>query len=136
MGYDYDISYKKGRENVVTDALSRVKAGELLSLAVSSISTELMEQIQRSWENDPYLVNLMVQLQGQAELKSPYIWKDNQLIRRGRIVVGNDQDLQTRLIKIFHEKWFRWTFGNACNSKETLHCSLLERNGETCTAIH
>ena len=93
MGYDYDTSYKKVRENIVADALSRVKDGELLSLAVSSISIELIEQIQRSWENDPYLVNLILQLQGQAKVKSPYIWKDNQLIRRSRIVVGNVQGL-------------------------------------------
>ena len=48
MGYDYDISYKNGRENVVADALSRMNTGELLLLAVSSISVGLMEQIQKS----------------------------------------------------------------------------------------
>ena len=36
---------KKGKENMVADALSRVNARELLSLVVSSISARLMDQI-------------------------------------------------------------------------------------------
>ena len=48
MNYDYDITYKKGKENIVADALSRVNTGELLALAVSSISTEIMEEIRSS----------------------------------------------------------------------------------------
>ena len=103
MGYDYDISYKRGRENVVAYALSRMNIGELLSLAVSSISVGIMEQIQKSWETDPHLVNLIQQLKGQEKRDSPYSWKNDQLIRRGRLVVGSDRDLQIKLIKLFHE---------------------------------
>ena len=43
MGYDYDISYKKRKENIIADALLRVHTGELLVMAVSSVFTELME---------------------------------------------------------------------------------------------
>lgn len=45
MGYDYEISYKKGKENVVAIAFSRVQTGELMAIAISSISTELMQEI-------------------------------------------------------------------------------------------
>ena len=62
MGYDYDICYKKGKENLVADALSRVKAGELLVLAVSGISSDLMEEIQKSWDTDEELQQLISQL--------------------------------------------------------------------------
>ena len=98
MEYDYDISYKKGRDNVAADALSRIHSGELLALAVSSISTGLMEDIKKSWENDPKLAQLIAQLQGQELLHSLYNWKEGQLTRRGRLVVGDDKGLQTRII--------------------------------------
>ena len=77
MGYDYDICYKKGKENVVADALSRVNHGELLAMAVSSISGGLMEEIQKSWENDPQLTKVIGQLKEQNSNSSPYNWKDN-----------------------------------------------------------
>ena len=35
---------------------------------------------------------------------SPYSWTDNQLPRNGRLVVANDQNLQLKIIKLFHEK--------------------------------
>ena len=46
MGYDYEISYKKGRENVLADALSIVPLSELVLMAISAISSDLMTQIQ------------------------------------------------------------------------------------------
>ena len=103
MGYDYDICYKKGKENVVADALSRVNHGELLAMAISSISGGLMEEIQKSWENDPQLTKVIGQLKEQNSNSSPYNWKDNQLTRKGRLVVGKDLLLQTKLIQLFHE---------------------------------
>ncbi|GJR01060.1 putative mitochondrial protein [Tanacetum coccineum] len=40
LGYDYEIVYKKGSENVVADALSRIdSSGELLQISVSSVSS-------------------------------------------------------------------------------------------------
>ena len=36
MGYDYDICYKKRKENVAADALSKIHCSELLAMAVSS----------------------------------------------------------------------------------------------------
>ncbi|GKF34552.1 putative mitochondrial protein [Tanacetum coccineum] len=40
LGYDYEIIYKKGSENVVADALSRIdSSGELLQISISSVSS-------------------------------------------------------------------------------------------------
>ena len=63
MGYDYEISYKKRRENVVADALSRVPSSELVLIAVSTIFFDLMTQIQATWEIDVELQSLIHQLQ-------------------------------------------------------------------------
>ena len=50
MRYDYDICYKKGKDNIAADALSRIHSNELVALSVSSISSDLLNEIQESWE--------------------------------------------------------------------------------------
>ena len=48
MGYDYKIRYKKRKENIDVDALSRMHFGELVMMAISTISSDLMFEIQSS----------------------------------------------------------------------------------------
>ena len=103
MGYDYEINYKRGRENVVADALSRMNCSELMIMAISTISSDLMHQIQFTWDTDAELRELILQLQQQKSINSPYIWSQEQLTRRGRIVVGKDKQLQLRIISMFHD---------------------------------
>ena len=52
MSYDFDIVYRRGSENRAANALSRVSCLEILSLAISSISTELNHQIKESYIDD------------------------------------------------------------------------------------
>ena len=93
MGYDYEVCYKKGKENTVANALSRVQGYELMMIAVSNISSELMAEIQGSRKMRPHLFELIPQLQQGLKPKSPYIWIEGQLTRKGRIVVGQDEQL-------------------------------------------
>ena len=52
LGYDYDIEYKKGKENGGADALSRVV--EFNFLAISFPRVEWWEAIQREVEEDSF----------------------------------------------------------------------------------
>ena len=103
MGYDYEISYKKGKENLVADALSRLNSSELLTMAVSGISSDLMLEIQNSWEKDEELRELILKLQQPKPPASAYNWVNNQLTKKGRLVVRKNLELQLKLIKFFHE---------------------------------
>nr|GEV87650.1 hypothetical protein [Tanacetum cinerariifolium] len=81
LGYDYEIVYKKGSENVVADALSRMdSSGELL---------------QRS---DSYV------LSGVWDKGNTYSWTDGILKRKGKVVVRNDLELRKELVQHFHDK--------------------------------
>jgi len=55
MGFQYEIHYKSGAENKVADALSRVQGSEILLMAMSTIQSDLMHQIEQAWQQDPTL---------------------------------------------------------------------------------
>ncbi|GJR52082.1 retrotransposon-related protein [Tanacetum coccineum] len=74
LGYDYEISYKKGRENIIADAFLRVSGGtELNSLVLTSIASDLLQQVKDSWNNDPILQALIQQLKDKSYLRNNII---------------------------------------------------------------
>ena len=59
MGYDYEISYRKGSSNVVANALSRIPQVELQALTV--YTSGLLEKI-KHWLQATALIHLMHKL--------------------------------------------------------------------------
>ena len=52
LGYDCDIEYKQGRENLTADALSRIPSNEVYALTTFTISSNVMAEIRKSYEDD------------------------------------------------------------------------------------
>lgn len=63
LGYDYEIIYKKRRENVVVDALSHQFEDESTLLAISLPIPEWIEEAQKEWFSHPLLSQLINKLQ-------------------------------------------------------------------------
>ncbi|KAL4367918.1 hypothetical protein GQ457_05G016100 [Hibiscus cannabinus] len=60
MGYDYEVQYRKGINNIVADVLSRKPAVvECNSLTVSKVSTEVMARVEKTWQDDETLKKLI-----------------------------------------------------------------------------
>ena len=70
MGYDYEVSFRKGSHNTVADALSRKSQGSCY--AISTITGDLLQQVKHSWDNDPFLVHLIHKLTKFPDKPSKY----------------------------------------------------------------
>jgi hypothetical protein len=53
FGYDYEIIYKKGKDNVVADALFRKYEDEGSIFSLSFIVLEWLQAIRQEWLQDP-----------------------------------------------------------------------------------
>lgn len=100
MCYDYEISYKKGRDNVVANALSRIPEAEVLTLTLSSQHGALLDEIRSSWDRDSQLQAVIKKIE--AGQPSPFMWKHGLLLKNGKLVVGNDETLLLEILKTFH----------------------------------
>ena len=53
FGYDYEIIYKKGKDNVVADALSRKYEDEGSLFSLSFVVPDWLQAIRWEWLHDP-----------------------------------------------------------------------------------
>ncbi|KAF3960584.1 hypothetical protein CMV_014711 [Castanea mollissima] len=69
MGYDYEIEYKPGRENLAADALSRLH-GELI--AITCPQPTWLAKVHHEAHNDPLLITMREDLQKDTKSTSSY----------------------------------------------------------------
>nr|GEX10504.1 retrotransposon-related protein [Tanacetum cinerariifolium] len=122
LRFDYKVVYKKGKDSIVVDALSR-KEGvhECVSINVAIISTALYDKVKLTWETDDKLKDICVELQ-EGKTKKYYSWVNNQLLRKGKLVIGANEQLRQELLHYFHSG----SIGGHLGVKTTTHkiCSL------------
>lgn len=102
MHFDYEIRYKKGVDNSVADALSRVPEPMVHALSSFVIPLELITKIKASWDFDPFIQKLLTEKQQDPNSHPKFSWLNGELRRNERLVVGNDLHLKTQLLSIFH----------------------------------
>ena len=72
LGYDYEIIYKKGHENVVADALSCQFEEESTPLAISLPIPEWIEEARKEWFSHPLLCQLINKLEADENSTAGY----------------------------------------------------------------
>ena len=117
LGFDYEIEFKKGKDNVVVDALLRVTCGTLSTITVSSLSTILLAAIKESWQKDKDVQLLIQELTLQPNSHPHYSWVNQLLCRKGKLVVGQLGPFQTQIISLYHDLATRGHSGTTVTAK-------------------
>jgi hypothetical protein len=79
FGYDYEIIYKKGKENVVADALSHKYEDEGSLFSLSFIVPDWLQVARQEWLQDPKSSHLIQQLLSSAPAPPGYSWLHDEL---------------------------------------------------------
>jgi hypothetical protein len=76
LGYDFEIVYKKGKQNVVADALSRKDEDvEAFLCAISIIQPDWIIEARDEWKNDEKVWNLIQRLLQDSSASDTFTWK-------------------------------------------------------------
>ena len=80
LGYDFEIINKKGKLNVVPDALSRKDEGtEELLCSISIIQPNWINKTRDEWKNDEGVWTLIQKLQQDPSTSDTFSWKNDSL---------------------------------------------------------
>jgi len=80
LGYDFEIIYKKGKKNVVADALSKkYEDVESFLSAISIIQPDWITKARDEWKNDEEVWTLIQKLQQDMSAYDTFIWKNDSL---------------------------------------------------------
>jgi hypothetical protein len=79
FGYDYEIIYKKGKDNVVADALSQKYEDEGSFFSLSFIAPDWLQVVRQEWLQDPKSSQLIHQLQSNDPSSPGYSWLHEEL---------------------------------------------------------
>lgn len=103
LGLQYRICYRKGSSNAAADALSRKESCSFAEAVAISVCTPLsMEEILKGYEQDSFSMQLVAELAIHPDSRPDFKLSNGILKFKGRIWVGNNPSLQSKLIEELH----------------------------------
>jgi hypothetical protein len=101
MGLQFFITYRKGVENMAADALSRVS--HLMSIQVrSEVQPAWIQEVVNSYITDADVQRRLTELAVQSPDEHGYALHQGIIRFQGRVWVGSNSALKTKLISAFH----------------------------------
>ena len=101
MGLQFKVIYKKDKDNQAADALSRV--GHLLALqAISQVQPQWVQEVINSYVTDSRAQELLSQLAVHTPNDQGYSLHQGLIRYQGRLWVGANSAIQTKIIAAFH----------------------------------
>lgn len=108
LEFDYSIEYKKGKENIVADALSR---RDTVFHAITSCVPDWIEEVKLSYCNDPDSSKLLKKVAGDVSDPPQYTVQDGIIKHGTKIYVGAATNMT--LLETFHQSAFRGWGGDS-----------------------
>jgi hypothetical protein len=101
MGLQFKVVYKKGKDNLAADALSRVC--HLIALqAVSEVTPKWMQEVLNSYSTDSQAQQLLSQLAITSPDEHGYTLYKGLIKYKGKVWIAANSALQTKLISAMH----------------------------------
>ena len=99
LGYDFEIIYKKGKQNVVEDALSRkYEDVEALICALLIIQPDWISEAREEWKNDLSIWKLIQQLQMDPSVSNTFVWNNDSLWYKDHLYICKESQLKKKCI--------------------------------------
>ena len=103
LGYDFEIIYKKGKLNVVADALSRNNEEvEALLCAISIIQPDWITEERDEWKKEEEVWIVIQKLQQDPSTSNTFSWKNDSLWYKDRLYICNNSQLKQKVLLEFH----------------------------------
>jgi hypothetical protein len=103
LGYDFEIIYKKGKQNVVADALSRKDEDvEAFLCAISIIQLDWIVEARDEWKNDENVWTLIQRLQQDSSASDTFTWKNDSLWYKDRLYLCKNSQLKQKVLLELH----------------------------------
>jgi len=102
LGYDFQIEYKKGRDNVVADALSRLPESNPSISLISFPTPTWISDLKDSYLLDPYTAALLLTLQQGKPAPKGYSLQQGLILRKGRLWIVKGSPFQQLLLDFIH----------------------------------
>ncbi|GJY72279.1 gypsy/ty3 retroelement polyprotein [Tanacetum coccineum] len=115
------------KDNAVADALSRRGyVGELLIISTTFVSIGFYDRVVQSWLEDDHLQTIIADLK-KGEVRKHYVFCNDQLLRKGKLVIGNNDSLRKDLLSYFHDGYIGGHSGVRATTHKT--CSIFYWKG-------
>jgi hypothetical protein len=103
LGYDFEIVYKKGKQNVVADTLSRKDEDvEAFLCAISIIQPDWIIEARDEWKNDGKVWTLIERLQQDSGASDTFTWKNDSLWYTDRLYLCKNSQLKQKVLLELH----------------------------------
>lgn len=104
VGYNYEIHYKLGKDNVVADALSRVNEAPVAEFCaiISSPSSPLISQLQSFFATNIAGQKLLTKAQDDTKMQQHFTHKSGLLYFKNRLFIPEESGLRLDILQEFH----------------------------------
>ncbi|WVZ95213.1 hypothetical protein U9M48_041007, partial [Paspalum notatum var. saurae] len=103
LGLNYKIVYKQGTENRAADALSRKPSHTASCAAITTVSPHWLDEVLQGYTADTHAQDLIAKLLLDPTAVPSFSLSAGLLRYKGRIWIGNNPSLQTRLLQACHD---------------------------------